>query len=223
MECVQPLRGGGQGRREIPSDQNEGKRGDQEGLQNSGEKRIAKGERNAPFDVGSVIDDDEGAGLFGVAMERQGVGVERVSGDVKKLTETRVELRGCIGRGGARAESVREARSNRQHGAEGIVDRDAEEMLALAKPLDDALEIFVVGASRERFETLLKALGEGGGAARQVVAQIAALRAHLVAGVKKGNADNADGERQHKLQCGAHAEASERDERIPDYLLAGPA
>ena len=96
-------------------------------------------------------------------------------------------------------------------------------MFALAKPLDDALKIFVVGASRERFETLLKALGEGGGAARQIIPQIAALRAHLIAGVKKGDGNNADGERKHKFQCGAHAEASERDERVPDNLLAGPA
>jgi len=223
MERPQPLCSGGQRSREIPSDQDEGQRSDQERLQKGGEERIAKRERNAVFDVGSVINDDEGAARFGVAVERQGVGVERVSGDVKELTGTHIEFRGSIGGGGARAESVRKPWSDRQRGPEAIVDRNAEEMLALAKPLDDALEVFVVGASRKRFETLLKALGERGGAARQIIAEIAALRAHLVGGVKKGDANDTYGERQHKFQCGAHAEASERDERIPDNLLAGPA
>src|SRR5271165_612709 len=155
-------------------------------------------------------------------MERQGIGIERVPGGIEKLTETRVGFRGLIGRGGARIESVRETRSYRQRSPEPIVDGHAEEMLALDKPLDDTLEILVVGASGYSFETLLHALGKRGSAVRQIIAEIAALRARLVGGVKKGDTDDAYGERQHKFQRGAHAEASERDERIPDNLLAGP-
>src|SRR5271157_886250 len=127
-------------------------------------------------------------------MKGQGEGIERVTREVKELTGTNVERGGTIGGGGLRVEFVRETGSDRERCAKAIVDGHAEEMFALAVALDDALKVFVAGAARKCFETFLEALGERSGAARKVIAEIAAFRAHLVSGVEKGDTNDADRE-----------------------------
>ena len=93
-------------------------------------------------------------------------------------------------------------------------------MFTLAKTLDDTLKIFVVGATGKSFETFLEAFSESGRAAREVIAEIAAFRADLVGGIEQRDTNNADGEGKHKFEGRAHAEASERDERISDNVPA---
>lgn len=93
-------------------------------------------------------------------------------------------------------------------------------MFALTVAFDDALKVFVAGAAGSRLDTFLEALCESGGAAGEVIAKIATFCSHLVGGVKKRDTNDADGEWKHKFEGSAHAEASERDERIPDNVPA---
>lgn len=138
-------------------------------------------------------------------------GVEGVAGEVKELTGTDIERGGAIGGFGPQVKFVWKTGSNGERSAEAIVDGDAKEMFALAVSFDDALKVFIAGAAGNCLETFLEALCESGGAAGEVIAEIAALCADLVGSVKKRDTNDADGEWKHKLEGGAHAEASERD------------
>ena len=65
---AKPFRGVSEGSGNVPTHENEGQAGDQNGLQKRGEERVANGVGEALIDVAGVKDNQDCSGLVGVAM-----------------------------------------------------------------------------------------------------------------------------------------------------------
>src|SRR5579859_3280956 len=125
--------------------------------------------------------------------------------DTQEFAITGVAFRRMSGRGGAELEKGSEAGSNRHGHAIRVVDGNAFQVFTLAEPIHQALQVFVRQlAIKLRLDVLLQALSENFGAAREVVAQNAAFRAHLVGSEQKRNHNDADDERRNEFEGRAH-------------------
>ena len=91
---------------------------------------------NLPVDIGDIVQKRERADKLPIAMERQGINMNRRVIDAQELAITTVALRG-IGRGcWPKLEEGSKAGRNREGDAVRIVDGDAFQVLALAKNVD---------------------------------------------------------------------------------------
>src|SRR5262249_54629968 len=140
---AKPFRGVSEGSSNVPTDENEGQAGDQNGLQKRGEKRVANGVGEALIDVAGVKDNQDCSGLVGVAMKRQRVSVDGKATDIPIVGRNGIEFVGMGRDLGPFLEVFGMVGSDGQDLAGAIVNHDAQQMLALRDFGNDALKILV--------------------------------------------------------------------------------
>ncbi len=116
----------------------------------------------------------------------------------------------CGSRGGRRAqqEARFQARGYCEDRPVTIISNDSLQVLALAVPLDESLQAFLLPAIQQAFHTILKTFSENFRAAREVIAQDAPLLPHLVCREYQRHASDAHDQGQDDFQSRAHRDSS---------------
>ena len=174
---------------ESPLDKNQREPRDQNGLDECREQGIAKRAGNLSVDVTCVVEDSQRARNFTIAVKRQRINMNRpirIFGDgrsllrIQKFTYAGALLQGVSCSRWAHLEGRRETGSYRQRSSSRVVYSDAFQVFALSETLDEMLQVLLRRRLEQRLDAFLKTFAENFRPAREVIAQIALLRPHLV-------------------------------------------
>jgi len=195
-QCAVLARGGA----EIPAHQNEGKSGDENGLEQCGERGSAKSAHHASLNIAGIGNNHDSTQIFSILENWKRINVQGGILNADKIAGGRADFYGTERFGRRLIESHGKPRSDGADGAGRIIDGDAAEAFTGNKPVEKMAESFGGDFVARGFDRLGDVSRDDRGAARLFIAQIPAFGAELDEGVAKRDARHADGQRQDKIE-----------------------
>ena len=129
-KSAQPVRGVGEGRDEIPAHENEGQRGDENGLDQRGKGGCAQRAHQASLYIAGIGDDHDDAEKFAILENGKRIDIQGGTINGYKIAGWRTNFCGAKGFGRRLIESHGESGGNGADGAGRIVDRDPAKAFA---------------------------------------------------------------------------------------------